>query len=112
MRNKKNKHPQGELLNMINDQFGNFEKFQREYVAYANTLFGSGWSWLVIKDKRLQFLNTSNAENPIGTVFAPLCVIDLWEHAYYIDYRNKRAEYVERLVVNHINWDFCELQVK
>ena len=100
--------PSQKLLGMVCEQFENFEKFREEYINFAGTMFGSGWSWLVEENGKLKFLNTQNAENPIGTNANPLCVIDLWEHAYYIDYRNRRAEYVEKIVMNGLNWEFCE----
>ena len=104
--------PDGKLKDMINSQFGDFEKFRQEYAAFAGTMFGSGWSWLVFENGKLKFLNTSNAENPIGSDAKPLCVIDLWEHAYYIDYRNNRAGYVEQVLNECINWEFCDSQLK
>lgn len=105
------KEPGNKLQTMINKQFRCFENLKREYIAYANTMFGSGWCWLVTKDGELYFLNTPNAENPVGSHAIPLCVIDLWEHAYYIDYRNKRDTYIEKLVENCIDWEFCESQI-
>ncbi len=105
------KEPGRKLLAMANEQFGCFENLKREYIAYANTMFGSGWSWLVTRDGELYFLNTTNADNPVGSHAIPLCVVDLWEHAYYIDYRNKRNKYIEELVENCIDWEFCESQI-
>lgn len=102
----------GKLKDMINAQFGSFEKFCEEYIAFAGTMFGSGWSWLLEEGGKLKFFNTSNAENPIGSDAKILCVIDLWEHAYYIDYRNRRAEYVEKIVISCIDWKFCESQLR
>lgn len=103
--------PMNKLRKLIEKQFGSLDNLKREYIAYANTLFGSGWSWLILKNNELTFLNTTNAENPIGAQVIPLCVVDLWEHAYYIDYRNKRGEYIENIVKNCINWEFCESQI-
>ncbi len=100
--------PSENFMDMIRNQFGNFDKFREEYIKFAATLFGSGWSWLVKKDNKLSFINTSNAETPIGTEIRPLCVVDLWEHAYYIDYRNNRADYLSQIIINCINWQFCE----
>ena len=104
--------PQGKLAELIKAQFGDFDNFRQQYIAHANTMFGSGWCWLVLEDNKLKFLNTSNAENPLGTPAIPLCVIDLWEHAYYIDYRNARANYVKNFVENCINWGFCSSQIR
>lgn len=104
--------PSAKLLNLVNNQFGDFDKFRNEYITFAGTMFGSGWSWLVEENGVLKFLNTANAENPIGSESTPLCVVDLWEHAYYIDYRNNRAEYIKKVVMNCINWNFCESQLQ
>lgn len=103
--------PAGLLKNLIDKQFGSIDKFKNEYINVAGTLFGSGWSWLVLEKDHLKFLNTSNAETPIGTSDIPLCVVDLWEHAYYIDYRNNRADYVTKIVNSCIDWNFCESQL-
>lgn len=100
------------------NQFGSFRDFMEEYISFAGTMFGSGWSWLVLNsaiptEPRLEFINTSNAENPIGSRdITPICVLDLWEHAYYIDYRNDRADYIRKIVENCINWEFCDLQLE
>ena len=110
--NKKRLPRNGPFMDLINKQFGNFEKFQEEYISFAGGLFGSGWSWLVLDEKgNLKFINTQNAETPIGTSDIPLCVIDLWEHAYYIDYRNDRATYLQKIIENCVKWDFCESQM-
>jgi Fe-Mn family superoxide dismutase len=106
------KLPSAKLLNLVNNQFGDFYKFCNEYIIFAGTMFGSGWSWLVEENGVLKFLNTANAENPIGLGATPLCVVDLWEHAYYIDYRNNRAEYIKKIIMNCINWNFCESQLQ
>ena len=106
------KLPSAKLLNLVNNQFGDFYKFCNEYIIFAGTMFGSGWSWLVEENGVLKFLNTANAENPIGLGATPLCVVDLWEHAYYIDYRNNRAEYIKKTIMNCINWNFCESQLQ
>jgi Fe-Mn family superoxide dismutase len=105
------KRPTGKLKSLIDAQFPSFENFLDEYIAYANTMFGSGWSWVLSNDDELSFLNTSNAGTPIGSYHKPICVIDLWEHAYYIDYRNDRATYISKIVKECINWDFCESQI-
>lgn len=117
---KSEANPSEKFINLVSRQFGNFDKFLNEYISFATALFGSGWSWLVLDSgsssatplPRLSFLNTSNAENPVGSQSTPVCVIDLWEHAYYIDYRNNRAEYVQKVVKNCINWGFCESRLR
>ena len=109
---KSEKLPNSKLKNLIDSQFDDFDKFRQEYIAHAGTMFGSGWSWLILEDDKLKFLNTANAENPVGTDAIPLCVIDLWEHAYYIDYRSNRADYIKNFVMHCIDWEFCESLVK
>ncbi|MDR0968584.1 MAG: superoxide dismutase [Holosporaceae bacterium] len=103
--------PEGQLKMAVNNQFGSFEVFATQYAAFANTMFGSGWSWLVWESEKFSFVNTQNAETPVGTNQKAVCVIDLWEHAYYIDYRNNRAEYVDRILKRCVNWKFCGQQI-
>lgn len=90
------------------DQFKSFDAFLDEYISFANTMFGSGWSWLIHNNEGLSFINTQNAGTSIGLNGKALCVVDLWEHAYYIDYRNNRLDYITKTIKNCINWDFCE----
>ena len=100
--------PQGKLLEHINSVFGSYENFTKEFKTAALEQFGSGWAWLVCNEDRLQIVKTSNAETPIVMGMHPLLACDVWEHAYYIDYRNKRADYVDVFLKNMINWDFAE----
>ncbi len=87
--------PEGDLLDAINKHFGSFEDFREAFAQKAATLFGSGWAWLVKKsDGRLEIIQTSNADNPIRTGDKPLLTCDVWEHAYYLDYQNRRPEYI------------------
>jgi Fe-Mn family superoxide dismutase len=74
----------------------------------AATQFGSGWAWLVTDKGKLQVVKTSNAETPITTSAKPLIAIDVWEHAYYLDYQNRRADYIKAFVEKLLNWDFAE----
>lgn len=86
------------LEKAIEDSFGNFENFKEEFTKAAATLFGSGWVWTVLdKKNKLKIIKTSNADNPITNGMKPIMVIDVWEHAYYIDYRNNRAKYIEAI---------------
>jgi superoxide dismutase, Fe-Mn family len=98
--------PEGELADAINKEFGSFEAFQEQFTQTAITTFGSGWAWLV-KDteKKLKIVSTSNAGCPLTTQFTPLLTCDVWEHAYYIDYRNARPEYLKAFWAL-VNWDF------
>lgn len=98
--------PTGELAEAINKAFGSFDKFKEEFTNTAIGTFGSGWAWLVKKsDGSLGLASTIGAGNPITSGEKPLLTCDVWEHAYYIDYRNARPKYVEAFW-NLVNWDF------
>lgn len=97
--------PSGELRKAIDLQFGSFDNFKREFVDAGVKLFGSGWVWLVCdEDGKLMILQKSNAGNPLTDGLVPLLTFDVWEHAYYIDYRNRRGEALERLWAI-VDWD-------
>ena len=99
--------PQGELAAAINKAFGSFAKFKELFTSAAVTTFGSGWAWLVKNgDGSLEIESTSNAGNPIREGKKPLLTCDVWEHAYYIDYRNQRPKFVETFLNHLANWDF------
>ena len=99
--------PQGPLADAINQAFGAFADFKDKFATSAATNFGSGWTWLVRNnDGSLEIVNTSNAANPMTDDKSPLLTCDVWEHAYYIDYRNARPKYVEAFW-NLVNWDFA-----
>ena len=101
---------QGKLFSAIKAQFGSFEEFRAQFSKVALTTFGSGWAWLVVnKDKSLAITSTSNADTPMRHGQKALLTCDVWEHAYYIDYRNARASYIEHFW-NLVNWDFVEAQ--
>ena len=98
--------PTGALAEAINAKFGSFEKFKETFNAQAAGNFGSGWTWLIkTDDGGVDIVNTSNADTPIAHGQTPLLTIDVWEHAYYIDYRNARPKYLEN-VWSVLNWDF------
>ena len=99
--------PTGALLEQINASFGSYEKLREELTAAATTQFGSGWAWLVKDGGKLAVKKTSNAETPLTTNAKPLLTIDVWEHAYYIDYRNLRPKYIETFFDHLANWDFA-----
>jgi superoxide dismutase, Fe-Mn family len=97
--------PTGTVLKALEKNFGSFEKFKEDFTKAATTLFGSGWAWLVKRaDGTLAITQTSNAACPLTTKETPLLTCDVWEHAYYIDYRNARAKYLENFW-NLVNWN-------
>jgi Fe-Mn family superoxide dismutase len=101
---KKDVKPSGEILEEINKKFGSLEKFQEEFKNAATTLFGSGWAWLVISNGELEILQTKNQNSPISEGKIPVLGLDLWEHAYYLKYQNKRPDYVDAFF-SIINWE-------
>lgn len=104
--------PTGDLVNAIKSNFGSFDEFKGQFTNTATKLFGSGWAWLVKKvDGTLKIEATSNAGNPLKEGKVPLLTCDVWEHAYYIDYRNARAKYIEAFW-NLVNWDFVANNLK
>jgi len=99
--------PQGPLANAINDTFGSLDVFNDKFVESAVGVFGSGWAWLIKNsDGSIAIETTANGETPIKNSKHPLLTIDVWEHAYYIDYRNDRAKYLNTLK-SVLNWDFA-----
>ncbi|MEG1654308.1 MAG: superoxide dismutase [Fe] [Hafnia sp.] len=101
--------PTGAVADAINKAFGSFEAFKEELTKSAVGNFGSGWTWLVKKaDGSLAIVNTSNAATPLTSGDKPLLTVDVWEHAYYIDYRNARPKFLEVFLNNLANWKFAE----
>jgi Fe-Mn family superoxide dismutase len=101
--------PRGELAEHITTDFGSLETFLSEFKQAALTQFGSGWAWLAMKpDGKLIITKTGNADCPIAHKQIPLLTIDVWEHAYYLDYQNLRADYTNKFIEKLINWDFVE----
>ncbi len=99
--------PGGKLLEAINKSFGSFAEFKAAFTKSAITNFGSGWTWLVNGDSGLEIINTSNAGTALTSGKTVLLTCDVWEHAYYVDYRNARPQYVDAFW-NLVNWDFVE----
>jgi Fe-Mn family superoxide dismutase len=100
--------PTGDLADAIKRDFGSFEKFAEAFTVAATTQFGSGWAWLVLgSDKKLAVTKTPNADLPSKHGQKALLTIDVWEHAYYIDYRNARPKYIETFLGHLANWDFA-----
>ena len=98
--------PTGALADAINAKWGSFDKFKEEFTNAAVNNFGSAWTWLVKNGNELEIVNTSNAATPITDGKTPLITVDVWEHAYYIDYRNARPKYLEAFWAL-ANWDFA-----
>ncbi len=98
--------PTGELADAIQSTFGSFDSFKETFTKSAVTNFGSGWTWLVKTESgELKIVNTGNAGSPLTEGYTPLLTVDVWEHAYYVDYRNARPDYVSAFW-NLVNWDF------
>jgi len=99
--------PSSALKQKIEASFGSLDACKKEFAQAAVTQFGSGWAWLVLDGGKISVAKTSNAESPITKNLRPLLTIDVWEHAYYLDYQNKRADYVNAILDKLINWDFA-----
>ena len=100
--------PHGRIAEKIKASFGSYQKFKEAFSGAAAAQFGSGWAWLVQEGEKLQVTKTSNADTPLTTAAKPLITIDVWEHAYYLDYQNRRADYIQAFVEKLLNWDFAE----
>jgi len=99
--------PTGRLAAMIDSDLGGFDNFRKELAATTVSQFGSGWGWLVVDGGKLKVVKTGNAEVPTTKGQKPLLTIDVWEHAYYLDYQNRRADYVNAVIDKLLNWDFA-----
>jgi superoxide dismutase, Fe-Mn family len=104
--------PTGDLAQAIDRDFGSFEKFAEQFTGAATTQFGSGWAWLVSDKGKLSVTKTSNADLPMKHGQKALLTIDVWEHAYYIDFRNARPKYIETFLASLVNWDFVSENLK
>jgi Fe-Mn family superoxide dismutase len=102
-----NRAPPLALEACVDSAFGRLEELKQELGSAATMLFGSGWAWLVLDGAKLRVVKTGNAETPLTTHMKPLLAIDVWEHAYYLDFENRRADYVKRVIGELINWDFA-----
>ena len=99
--------PVGRIRDLIEDEFGDIDAFKKAFFEAATSQFGSGWTWLVLDSGQLRIMNTTNADTPLATHMTPLLTLDVWEHAYYLDYRNERARYVDAFLDKLINWRFA-----
>ena len=107
MKAKGGGEPTGDLAAAITRDFGGFDKFKTEFTQAGITQFGSGWAWLVLEDGKLKVTKTPNADLPMKHGQKALLTMDVWEHAYYIDYRNARPKYIETFLTSLANWDFA-----
>lgn len=99
--------PTGAIAEKINAAFGSFDKFKEQLASAAATQFGSGWAWLVSDGDSLKIVKTGNADCPIAHGLSPILTIDVWEHAYYLDYQNRRPDYISMYLDKLVNWDFA-----
>lgn len=104
--------PTGDIAAKINEDFGSFGAFVDAFKNAGLTQFGSGWAWLVLEDGKLKVTKTSNADTPIAHNQKAILTVDVWEHAYYLDYQNKRADYLDIFLRNLVNWDFANANLK
>jgi Fe-Mn family superoxide dismutase len=113
MKPKGGGQPTGDLADAIKRDFGSFEKFSEEFANAATSQFGSGWAWLILnRDKKLAVTKTPNADLPSKHGQKALLTIDVWEHAYYIDFRNARPKYIDTFLKSLANWDFAAENLK
>jgi len=99
--------PTGKLLEKITADFGSFDSFKEKFIAAGVGQFGSGWVWLVFNTGELEIVKTANADTPLTEGKTPLLVCDVWEHAYYLDYQNRRADFLKVFIEKLANWDFA-----
>ncbi|HET7547378.1 MAG TPA: superoxide dismutase [Usitatibacter sp.] len=104
--------PSGALASRIDADCGGYDAFKKKFAEAAVNCFGSGWAWLVEKDGKLDIVATSNAGTPIAQGQTPLLTLDVWEHAYYLDYQNRRPDYAAAVIDKLLNWDFAAEQLE
>lgn len=104
--------PEGEIARRIDAELGGYDKFSKDFAQAAIDCFGSGWAWLAERGGKLEILATSNADNPLTRGATPLLTIDVWEHAYYVDYENRRPEFVKAVIEKLLNWRWAQQQLE
>lgn len=104
--------PSGAIATKINEDFGSFEAFADAFKNAGLTQFGSGWAWLVLEGGKLKVTKTANADTPMVHGQKAILTVDVWEHAYYLDYQNKRADYLDLFLKHLVNWDFANTNLK
>ena len=102
----------GDLQKKITEDLGSFDKMKDEFVQAGVGQFGSGWAWLAVKDGKITVMKTANGENPLVHGAKPILGCDVWEHSYYIDYRNRRADYIKAFLDHLVNWEYVEEMYK
>lgn len=100
--------PKGKIAEKINADFGSLDAFKEEFKKAATTQFGSGWAWLILNGDKLEIMKTANADLPLAHGKKALLTIDVWEHAYYLDYQNRRPDFVSAYLDKLVNWEFAE----
>ncbi|MBE0503555.1 MAG: superoxide dismutase [Desulfuromonadales bacterium] len=98
--------PSGKIAAKIDAELGGYDKFAADFKNAGVTQFGSGWAWLVLKEGKLAIVSSANAETPLTQGLKPLLVADVWEHAYYLDYQNRRPDFLQAFLDHLVNWDF------
>lgn len=101
-----------QIPNEIIDKFGSAENFKQEFKSAASSLFGSGYTWLVRDGNELKIINLANADTPIAHNMKPILTLDVWEHAYYLDYKNRRADFIDSFLDNLVDWNFVAENLK
>jgi len=104
--------PKGDIAAKIDADFGSYDKFKQEFVNGGIGQFGSGWVWLVADAGKLKVVKSANAETPLTQGMTPLLVCDVWEHAYYLDFQNRRPDFLASFLDNLVNWDFANANLK
>ena len=103
--------PTGKVAQILDASFGSFDKFKELFTQAAMTQFGSGWAWLVVDGNKLKISKTGNADTPMAHGEKPVLTIDVWEHAYYLDFQNRRPDYAKTFIESLINWNFVASQL-
>lgn len=104
--------PTGAIAQKIESDLGGYAKFAEDLKNAGVTQFGSGWAWVVLKNGKLEIMKTANADTPIAHGIKPVLTVDVWEHAYYLDYQNRRPDFIQAFIDNLINWDFVNSCLK
>lgn len=103
--------PSARMKSLIEKSFGSYEAFGKSFIQHGIGQFGSGWVWLIYKNSKLELMKTPNAENPLTKGYRPVMTCDVWEHAYYLDYQNRRPDYLDTFIKRLVNWAFVEKNI-